>query len=462
VIQQIVSFGAGEGVARGLNWGMMALLPFFLSTEEYGMVGLLVSIEILLSNVSLLGLDRAVLRFYAKDKLPGRLLTSILTVWAILAWIPLAAVFVLYLLGWKTLFSIPLAPHLFLLSVIVATSNLNVLCTCIGRAEHHLAIFLRFRLCYMALKFTCVLVMAKMLGNSLSYVIGIGVSAFVMLIMIVPFLHRRANGRRDNARVRQLVTFGWPFIFHVISGNIISYVSRFFLVVQDTAQDVGVFTFAYTLGSGLFVIYAVLSTYFEPQIYSHADDKLCCEKWLAFYTNVCIALASFGGAMLLIVYPYLQIYLSSDYGRGLPVISMVMGTVLLRPLYLQGNYRLTAYNKTHYIAVASFLGACLSIALNFLLIPRYGIWGAAMALYVASALVSAFILVVSLRVSRILLRQQHSLRLYLISALGSLSALVWANHSRIVILVLLMVCLLSSVLLVRSFLALRERTRRQD
>ncbi|MEA2014748.1 MAG: hypothetical protein U9N38_05540, partial [Thermodesulfobacteriota bacterium] len=82
VPQQIVSFGAGEGLARSLNWGMMALLPFFLSTEDYGQVGLLVSIEMIVSNISLIGLDRAVLRFYAKDEFPGKLLKSVLMIWA--------------------------------------------------------------------------------------------------------------------------------------------------------------------------------------------------------------------------------------------------------------------------------------------------------------------------------------------------------------------------------------------
>ena len=460
VVQQIFSFGAGEGVARGLNWGLMALLPLLLSsTEEYGRVGLLVSIEMLVSNISLMGLDRAVLRFYAKDESPGKLLKSVLVIWAGIAWIPLAVVLMLYLLGQKTLFGIPLVPHLFLLNVIVAIFNLNFLCICIGRAKHHLAIFLRFRLYYVALKFVFVLLLAKMLGHSFSYIVGVGVSAFVMLIFIIPFLRGRAVGRADRAIVTQLLIFGWPFIFHIISGNILSYFGRFFLEVYNTTKEVGVFTFAFTLGSGLYVGYAALSTYFEPRIYSHADDKPRCEKWLIFYTNACIAFSSIGGASLLLLYPYLTSRFYTDYAQALPIISIVMGTILLTPLYLQGNYRLTAHKKTGYIAAASVLSACFSIVLYFLLIPSQGIRGAAMAMYISNFLLCASILATSLRIARISLRQQYSFPTYVICTLGSLSVIIWANEPRIAILALMAVFMASSTVLVRMFLTLEERTK---
>ena len=189
-IQQIASFGAVEGLARGLNWSTMALLPLLLgSSEEYGRVGLIVAIEMLVTSVSIMGMNSAVLRFYAKDESPETLLRSVLTIWAGVVWLPFAGMLVLRLVGRDTFFGIPVTPQLLLLSFIVAISNLNVLCISIGRAQHNLAIFLRFRLCFVGLKFVCVLLMAKLLGNSLSYVFGMGISVLFMLILIIPFLN---------------------------------------------------------------------------------------------------------------------------------------------------------------------------------------------------------------------------------------------------------------------------------
>lgn len=452
LIRQVMSFGAGEGVARGLNWGMMALLPLFLnSTAEYGRVGLIVSIEMLVTSVCLLGMDRAVLRYYAKDEAPGRLLMAILAIWAALSWIPLAVAIGLYLYGHETFFSIPVAPHLLLLGVVMALYNLNYLCICIGRAKHDLNTFLRFRLCYSASKFVCVLAMALLAGNSLSYIVGTGVAGALMLAFVVPFLRNKVEGPVDHAVVFQLLQFGWPFVFHIVSGNILSQFSRFFLEVYSTPQDVGVFTLAFTLGSALYVGYAALGTYFEPRIYNQADDPARCEKWLAFYTNACIALATAGGAAVLVLFPFALPYLHADYNDARPIVTMVMGTILLNPLYLQGNYRLTAYKKTGYIAIASFISACLIIALNYLLIPPYGIWGAALAMFLANLLLTSIILGVSIRVTKVPFRHIRAIPAYLACPAAATATVAWSDNIAPVVATLLIVSVVSTMALVRAY-----------
>ncbi len=460
LIQQILSFGAGEGIARGLNWGMMAMLPFFLdSTSEYGKVGLIVSIEMLIASVSLLGMDRAILRFYPKDENPGQLLRAVLSIWAGLAWIPFACVLGLYFAGVTSFFSIPLAPHLFILSLIVAISNLNILCISVGRATGNLGMFLRFRLIFAGCKFVSVIVLAILLGHDVSYLLGAGLAAMMMLILIVPDLRKRVSPPTSHAAVLPLFIFGWPFVFHILSGNILSYFSRFFLEAYSTPTDVGVFTFAFTLGSGLYVGYAALSTYFEPKIYSHSDEMARCEKWLAFYTNACVSFAAAVGAMTLFFFPYWSSYLHADYGDSLPTISMVIGTILLNPLYLQGNYRLAAHKKTGYIAVASFLSACISLALNFLLIPRYGIWGAAVAMYIANIALCAIIMGTSIRVTRVPLRNQHAIPASLICVVASMTTLLFANVPTVSILTLVIVSIISTSHLLKLLTSLGKSTR---
>ena len=308
----------------------------------------------------------------------------------------------------------------------------------------------------MILKFAGVLILAKMIGHSLSYVLGVGVTALVMLVFIVPFLRVKVSGHSDRRVVGNLLIFGWPFVFHILSGNILSYFSRFFLEAYNSIKDVGIFTFAFTFGSALYVAYAGLSTYFEPRIYSHADDKPHCERWLAYFISASILIASVGGAILLIIFPYLMPYLSADYGQALPIISMVMGTVLLQPLYLQGNYRLTVYKRTGYIAAVTFLASSLSIILYFLMIPSYGIWGAAMALYLSNFFLSACMLGISIRIARISVRQLYSKPIYLICALGSLLVIVSAYKPVYSILALLVICLASMGFLTKMYLVRGE------
>jgi O-antigen/teichoic acid export membrane protein len=73
-----------------------------------------------------------------------------------------------------------------------------------------------------------------------------------------------------------------------------------------------------------------------------------------------------------------------------------MATVLLRPIYLQGNYRLTLYQKTLHIAVGTCIAAFVNIVACMVLIPRSGIHGAAFALYFATVAVSLYMFATSL------------------------------------------------------------------
>jgi O-antigen/teichoic acid export membrane protein len=430
---------------------MMAFLPLLLtSTEEYGKVGLLVSIEIIVSNASLMGMDRAVLRFYHNDESPKKLLKSILLIWAALSWIPLTTALGLFFVGRETVFGIPLFPHLFLLGASVAVLNLNVLCISIGRSKRQLTIFLRFRLGYVCLKFVGVVIMATLLGHSLSYAAGIGIASVAMLVFIVPFLRAKADGPTDSAVVSRLLIFGWPLVFHVLSGNIFDHFSRFFLVFYGTTAEVGVFTFAFTLGSALYIMYAILTTYFEPRIYSHADDSARCERWLSLYSNACVVLASFGAAILIFLFPYISALFGPDYDDARVLIPIIMGGVLLRPIYLQGNYRLTACTKTGLIAGTSFVSAILSLGLNFLLIPSHGMWGAAVAMYVTHFFLATCMLAISFRVAKVPLRQQSAWITFATCATGSLMVVVAADNSGIAIVALIVTGVICCGLLLKS------------
>src|SRR5699024_2183045 len=68
MIKKILSYGSVEALTRGLNKIQVLLLPFLLTTEGYGIIGLLMSIELLLPYFTLLGFERTVLRFYNNEE----------------------------------------------------------------------------------------------------------------------------------------------------------------------------------------------------------------------------------------------------------------------------------------------------------------------------------------------------------------------------------------------------------
>ena len=83
MLKKILSYGVVEGISKGLNKLVVLILPFFITSENYGILGLLIAIELVLPLISLLGLERAALRFYHfKSKINFRLVNRVLGVFS--------------------------------------------------------------------------------------------------------------------------------------------------------------------------------------------------------------------------------------------------------------------------------------------------------------------------------------------------------------------------------------------
>lgn len=68
MFKKIFSYGFVEGIAKGLNKLTILILPLLIDVFSYGLLALLISVELILSFISFLGLERVILRFYSIKK----------------------------------------------------------------------------------------------------------------------------------------------------------------------------------------------------------------------------------------------------------------------------------------------------------------------------------------------------------------------------------------------------------
>lgn len=427
VFHQILSFGGIEGLSRVMNWSMMALLPFIIASDGYGKIAIIVSIETLLTNVSVVGLDRAVLRFYENKNFDGPFLKSILSIWIVFAIMPISISIILYLSRIKFIFGIPVFPHIFLLSLITAIYNFNYLFTCISRATRNILQFTILRFFYTLIKFLFVILIVKISGESFSYILGFLLASITMLFFTLPSIFRGFSEKLDYSLTKKIFLFSWPFTLHILSGNILVYFSRFFLQIYNTTEDVALFTLSYTMGSGIYIFYAIFNSYFEPRIYSYSKNIDKCENWLNNYTFICIFFGSTAAFIFLSLQSIFVSYLPHNYSQATKIVPIILGAVLIQPLYLQANYRLTVHQRTKYIALSSMIGAISNLLFCYLLIPKYAVCGAAIAFYISNVIMVLFILISSLIVSGIKKVSGDKFFLYSLLIVEPLLILVFKN-----------------------------------
>lgn len=428
-IRQLLSFGAVESAGRFLNWPIVLLLPMLVPEAEYGIIGLIVALEGLLLEILALGQNRAILRFYRTDDNKKDLLYTVLFIWFFIVILVTALVIVLLLSPVKTFFEIPLFPHLAFFVVAVLLRNGNRMCESLSRAEGLARAFGFFKIGYQLFKIILVFSLAYFLQSAFSYVLGMLLALIVMLFWIVPFLVKRSGNRLQKKRVKQLLLFGWPFAFHVLSGSLLAYVGRFILVGLASKEDVAVYTLASTIGTAVFLSFAALSAYFEPVIYQHSESKVRCEKYLSAYGYLGQTISSLLSIFILFVAPFLiQNYYSTGYHAVIPILPMILASTITRSFYLQGNYRLAVHQKTSYIAFCTIISALLNIILNLYLIPLKGVEGAALALIISNVFFACLTYVISLWRGGIGVGQIRGLLGLIISVLLICSVAVFQNY----------------------------------
>lgn len=379
MIKKLFSYASAEVVAKGLNWATIAVLPLIISTSEYGQVGLLVAIEGLLSMVLLVGQEKAVLRFQNQvdyDVYGYTMKIAAFTFLIAVGGIVIAGCFA------DSLFGVKLFPDLFILLISIFFFNAIRLKMALARINDDTRVFWISRLTYQGAKFLAVVALSYLLGSATGYIYGCFLAAILASgLLFLPSKQisvPQLKAFSFDKNIKFLILFGWPFIFHALSGNILSYADRFFIEGYLNKTELGVYTFAYTIGSSLTFLFVAISAYFEPLVYKHASDQTKYKKILRVYYKALIGASCFYAVFLIIFFNwYTKKFLSADFQEGIGILYIIIAAHLINPLYLIANFELTIYNATKLVAISTLIAGLINILFNILLIPRMGVAGAA-------------------------------------------------------------------------------------
>lgn len=427
MFKKFFSYAGIEGFAKGLNWLTIALLPLFLSTEEYGTVGLFVAIEGVMSTVLTLGQGRAILRHtitFREKTLPYALQLNILSVSVIFLIGVIASFFS------NTILGVAFFPHLFLLFVGLFFYNLSGLMVSHALATDNPVFFRNSRLWYAIVKLAAVIGICFLTKSGLGYIYGSLIAGIVFISLFYKEIFRHFSFRSIfvfDKNLKFLFLFGLPLIFHALSGNILSYADRFFVEGFLNKSQLGIYTFTYSLGSSIFFFYGSIATYFEPLVYRFSADKERYQTILKFYLSFVLMCASLFSILILTGCKYFAFhFISDDYISGFKILPIVLGSHLLIPFYHLGNYELTILNKTSFIALSTICSAILNLALNILLIPKWGITGAAWSTFFSYTFLAIICTVWAIKTSGI---SKSHLR-YLMIIFGSVNIVIlYVNYS---------------------------------
>ena len=167
-----------------------------------------------------------------------------------------------------------------------------------------------------------------------------------------------------------------PIIPHGIGQVILTSFDRIMITAIVGAADAGLYSFAYTIYSVIFVAGNSLTTVFEPWAFEKlaaGETKELQKRSALFIVGLAIICA---GTML--VTPELVLILgSSKYLDAIPAVPPVLFGGFFAMAYSMPSIIEYYYQKTTNIAIGTAIAAGLNIILNAAMIPRFGYVAAA-------------------------------------------------------------------------------------
>lgn len=144
--------------------------------------------------------------------------------------------------------------------------------------------------------------------------------------------------------------------------------------------QVGVYAACYKLGLFMVLYRTAYTLGIEPFFFSHANDAKAPETYAAVTKYFVI----FGSFIQLVVLVFADVFKQlmirdTAYWEAMKVVPLIILANFFLGIYTNLSVWYKLIDKTHIGAYISLVGAAVTLALNFLLIPTYGYYGSAIA-----------------------------------------------------------------------------------
>ena len=399
-------YGLSDVLGRSLSFLLVPVYTHVLSTETYGYVALIYSFIGLMNVLFIYGMDSAFLRFYMLEESKKRqtLSTGFITVAVSSLALAIGTVIGAPLIDAWISPSADLSVFIRLSAIILLFDALSVIPFARLRGEGKSSLFAGLKLAKVLLELVGNYVLVVVMGMGLegiliSNIVGSGLTCSVLLLMTLPALSWDWN----RPRLTALLKFGIPYVPAGACVVIIELIDRFFLERSAGPDVVGVYSATRKLGVGMLIFVNMFRLAWQPFFLETArqeDARPIFARVLTYF--LLITSTVFLAVSLLIDYlvqtPFFGVtFFAEAYWDGIAVVPLFLLAYILYGLYVNLTVGVYLEKKTTTLPVITGLAAGASVLANGLLIPVWGMKGAALASVVAYAIMVIGLYLVSRR-----------------------------------------------------------------
>lgn len=374
-----------------------------IGVEQYGLISIGIAVLGIAATLSLFGMSESVLRYVSyykgkgdKAKIKGVILSSF-KITTILSLIIATLVFVFSEFISVNIFHNPqLTPILKIFAIAIPFNVFREISLSIIKAfkkaeyevysknitENVIKVLLTVLLLYFGF---------SVFGAAVAYFLAIFISTFVAFYFFKKVYTSFKTKLSPIYSNRELFSYCWPLVFNTVLFQVILWTDTFMIGYFKTVSDVGVYNAALPTAQLMYLFPYALMVLFFPvltELYAKKSRQAfrsvyeTTTKWI-FMVNI-ILLSLF----ILFSKEILGCLFGQEYVVGSVILIILSSGYFLYYLMTNSNYVLMTLKKTKLIFFNTVVGALFNLILNFILIPLYGILGAAIATIISLLIIA--------------------------------------------------------------------------
>lgn len=247
------------------------------------------------------------------------------------------------------------------------------------------------------------------------------VSSSVSFLMSIESIKDDYSLKIDSRLLKKLFIFSIPLLVAGILSTLVDLADRFIINHYLGAKDVGSYSFAYRIAMVMNIVVISFGSVWNPRSLDDIKQKLISQTMPCVFTKLLFLLSFiFLGVSLLIDDLFTfnisgKVLFGQEYYGGVIIIPFILLSYLFRGVSTFYSVYPLSSGKSYHFLVGDLLGFISNIFLNIVLIPIYGLVGAAIATLVSYLIIAAYSFLISFKVLRIRYEKLKLLSMLMIS-----------------------------------------------
>ena len=387
-IKKIIKHSAIYGIfnvsSQAINLILIPIYTRYLVPGEYGALEIFVVTNHFLAVFLSLGLNSALIKHYSYY--PQQKYKRLVANTALLFAIGFSSICVLGLCFASNFFAVTLlgnARYTFFFQILFLTlffNNISIIPLAIFRVREESVIYSVLLLLSSLIRLSLNIYFVVLLKKGVSGILLGGlISTAVLAISCILLLSKDIKWEFSLERLKGLLHFGLPLVPAGLAGFILTMSDRYFLKIFCDLHEVGLYSLGYRVSSAIGLAIGAFQLAWGPILFSLEKEKNAQEIYarvLTYFILLCgfmtLAVSLFGREIIMLIS-------TPAYYRASQVIPLIASAYLLNGIYFVVAVGINLKNKTIYFTYAMATAAVLNLVLNYMLIPKYGMMGAAIA-----------------------------------------------------------------------------------